>query len=277
MSTSPRYSSTTDCIVRATPRTDNRPKTGTADAPATKGEVMNSTVSTGEPTRGPVEAWRPRIAAWALAAVLILSGGVAVPVLAAIPAHAAPAATTWQQAASTGPGAREGAAIVFDEARGQLLLFGGETPGGYSGQTWLWTGSAWQQLFPLLSPSARRGAAIAYDPRSRVVVMYGGESASGPLFDTWTWNGSAWQNTFQFITPGSRTDATMVHDPVSDSLVLFGGSNYGTYLDTTWRLVSGTQWRMTRGRENSSSRVVASVRPSKPLTPGHGMDGRGRR
>src|SRR5712691_1002940 len=66
------------------------------------------------------------------------------------------------------PSARTGAAMAYDAATGQLLLFGGSTrpgtQGGYLGDTWTWNGTTWTRLHPAAAPSARHNADLVYDP-----------------------------------------------------------------------------------------------------------------
>jgi len=69
--------------------------------------------------------------------------------------------STWTQLSpATSPSARSGAAIAYDAATSQLILFGGlytNNSGEFvtSDKTWEWTGSTWTQLSPATSPSPR--------------------------------------------------------------------------------------------------------------------------
>ena len=65
--------------------------------------------------------------------------------------------------------------MVFDAARHDIVLFGGESdvPPFVLGDTWTWDGNAWKQEHPAKSPSPRAGAAIAYDATRRQVVLFG--------------------------------------------------------------------------------------------------------
>ena len=65
--------------------------------------------------------------------------------------------------AATGPEARSFIALACDSARGTCLLFGGQdSAGGYLGETWEWSGTAWaERLGP--GPPARAFHAMAYD------------------------------------------------------------------------------------------------------------------
>ncbi len=99
-------------------------------------------------------------------------------------------------------------ALGFDDASGQLVMFGGAASRTYS-DTWLWEGAEWHQLHPPHAPSPRLGASMAYDPISRRLMLYGGAyytpgDAAAPLrsaagmstsrvdSDTWAWDGHDW-------------------------------------------------------------------------------------
>ena len=65
-------------------------------------------------------------------------------------------------------------------------MFGGASPDGDLGDTWLWSGSDWTELSPATSPSPRESAAVAYDPASGELVLVGGQSFGKLSHETWT-------------------------------------------------------------------------------------------
>jgi len=99
--------------------------------------------------------------------------------------------TTWaQEGMGTSPGLRHSAAMAFDRASGQLVLFGGaDTKGGdvadgrstdstlrddrTGAETWTWDGKGWAHQPSAVTPPSRHSDAIAQDP-SGGVVMFGG-------------------------------------------------------------------------------------------------------
>ena len=98
---------------------------------------------------------------------------------------------------ATAPPARVDAALVYDRAREQVLLFGGYHPSqGYFKDTWAWDGIAWTELSPASAPGPRAGAVMAYDEAHQNVVLFGGVRESGGakeyLKDTWLWDGQTW-------------------------------------------------------------------------------------
>jgi hypothetical protein len=146
--------------------------------------------------------------------------------------------------AAGGPAARYGAAMTYDPATGDVVLFGGT---GASGQTlddtWLWDGSTWSQAAPADSPPARYGAQMAWDPQSQRVILLGGSGGSGcstgigtgtlisstagcaQLQDVWAWDGSDWsrlalgQGTGQ-LGRYTLAGASMATDATSGRIVL---------------------------------------------------------
>lgn len=96
------------------------------------------------------------------------------------------------------PSSRLYASMAFDEARGNVVLFGGGGIGGSSdskgfSDTWTWDGSAWQQRHPSTEPPARTGAGMTYFPEKKVVLMWGGlEDGMRLGADFWSWDGTDW-------------------------------------------------------------------------------------
>ena len=156
--------------------------------------------------------------------------------------------TTWAQVhLAHAPSARTGAALVYDPATRQLLLFGGSSKpafgGGFSNQTWVWTGTTWCQLHPATSPSPRHNADMIYNAATHDVILFGGYGGSY-LNDTWSWNGSTWTQLTPATSPG-RTSVgwQAAYDAASGQVLLFGGDTDsplppagGTW---TW---NGTTW-----------------------------------
>ncbi|MCK6545306.1 putative Ig domain-containing protein [Myxococcota bacterium] len=98
----------------------------------------------------------------------------------------------WRRASSSGPSARAGASMVWDEARGRLLLFGGYSDGApgssrqYLDDLWAWdrTNEEWVPVDER-GPTARASAGMAYDAERRTVVLFGGQDAAGLFDETW--------------------------------------------------------------------------------------------
>lgn len=144
---------------------------------------------------------------------------------------------------------RQSHATAFDTARGNLVLFGGGTSsGGLSsafGDTWIWNGSTWTQVFPAISPTPRFGHAMAFDSVRNVVVLFGGYGGATRYDDTWTWDGTTWTKMTTAVSPPGRSSHAMAFDAVRGNMVLFGGDN-GTKLRDTWTW-NGSAWAQVVG------------------------------
>jgi len=150
---------------------------------------------------------------------------------------------TWtEQHPAVSPSPRR-APIAYDWATGTVVLFGGE--GSYGGptfgDTWVWNGTNWRQLFPATSPPARSMASMAYDFSLRRLVLFGGCGAgsSAPFYnDTWTWNGTTWTQVSTAAAPPERYAFGMDYDPITQGEVIFGGL---FFFDTVRR---GDTWKL---------------------------------
>lgn len=180
---------------------------------------------------------------------------------------------TWQSVtpATTAPG-RTSLALAYDEARKEVVMFGGAGP-GYLDDTWTWNGSNWTQKLPAHKPPARVGAAIGYDPIRQVIVLFGGQDASTrPIADTWIWDGSDWTEVATPVKPSPRSGGTLTWNAARRALVLAGGVQ--EFLDA-WEWVgnatspaSGT-WQLV----TTSSQVAPRERlASTPSFDGSGIE-----
>jgi len=155
---------------------------------------------------------------------------------------------------SNSPSPRSSAAMAYDAATGQVVLFGGYSVDPSSGDpitygdTWVWNGSTWTQAAG--GPSARYSATMVYDAATQSIVLFGGDGPGGVKSDTWIWNGSSW--TQGASGPGQRYGQGMAYDPVHQQVVMFGGydggisaggggGENGGYLYDTW-LWNGSSW-----------------------------------
>jgi hypothetical protein len=156
--------------------------------------------------------------------------------------------TTWSQRdVSPSPPGRIGAAMAYDPASRQLLLFSG-TGATPEDDTWIWDGVAWHEVRPATNPPPRTDAAIAYDPAIGRIVMFGGwnpDSSGQPMYDdTWTWDGTNWTKLLPSTAPPARAEAVMAYDVVSRALVMFGGEgDVAPYSNETW-VFDGRAWAL---------------------------------
>ena len=163
----------------------------------------------------------------------------------------------WTGTGATGPSAREYAAMAYDPATGNTVLFGG-AGSGHFGDTWTWNGATWTQQNPATSPSVRYGASMTYDPTTGNLVLFGGYDGSTALNDTWTWDGTTWTQQHPAASPSGRVSAALAPDP-SGNLVLFGGTNLlGNYYADTWTW-NGTTWTLSKPPSAPAARAYAAM------------------
>lgn len=182
------------------------------------------------------ETWRWTGSAWELGEAAAAPRGAVAP-------------SPWvERAPSTCPPARTGAAMVTDEARHQVLLFGGSaSPLGQVppvlGDTWVWDGAVWSERHPDSAPPARSGGVAAYDAARSLVVLFGGQGlddkgAAVPFDATWTWNGSAWKREKTRNPPGLR-NAALAWDPGGHTVILVTGASAQSAQTWSW---DGSAW-----------------------------------
>lgn len=165
--------------------------------------------------------------------------------------------SSWRAHTSgtTPPGPRFDVGLVYDSARRELVLFGGQQRNTADeiepvpAETWTYDGTSWTVQTPAMSPSARFGHTMVYDPVRKVVVLFGGLSATQtPLDDTWEWNGAEWTPITSATHPTARLFAQATYDDVRGALVVSQGFTIAGFLpvglsdtwtyDGTWTQVA---------------------------------------
>jgi hypothetical protein len=189
----------------------------------------------------------------------------------------------WRRLPGPGPTPRTFAAMAYDSARGEVVLFAGNRvlfgdsirPPTMLGDTWLLRGNVWTRV-SVPGPSARAEAAMAHDTRRGRTVLFGGrdllaDGSTRRLGDTWEWDGGRWTRV-NGTGPTPRSGAAMAYAPEAGGVVLFGGS--GGPLGDTWRW-DGRRWTrlpipLAPGRFNTA---MARDPRSGRLTRTGGWDG----
>ncbi|MCA8963806.1 MAG: hypothetical protein H6838_18895 [Planctomycetes bacterium] len=136
----------------------------------------------------------------------------------------------WSQAFPTNvPPARGDAAMCYQPALGQVLMFGGHDGNDVPfDDTWAFDGTDWTQLNVTgPRPAARAGARMAQILTRNIAVLMGGQDSQTLQIynDTWEHDGVNWRQvngTYGGVYP-ARAEFGMTHDLVRDRLVLFGG------------------------------------------------------
>ncbi len=164
--------------------------------------------------------------------------------------------------------ARFGHVLVFDEARGQVLMFGGAsaTPDGtlhYLNDTWTFDGAQWRCIEPPTRPPARAFAAAAYDRDRGVTVLFGGTADADytGMNDTWVFDGVTWTAVGQVgVSPPARSEHAMAFDQKRGRTVLYGGRK--RHKDT-WEW-DGERWIVVNSKNSPSTRLS----PAMAFAPG---------
>ncbi|HJR44159.1 MAG TPA: kelch repeat-containing protein, partial [Actinomycetota bacterium] len=144
------------------------------------------------------------------------------------------------------------AGLAYDEARHELLLFGGAGNDGPVG-TWVFRDESWTELQPDPAPTPRYGSSMVYDPVRQEIVVFGGwgavprpEGGNSTSNETWIWNGETWRLATPEHSPPSRAFAAAGFDRARGELILFGGitgdgTGSATMFGDTWTW-NGTDW-----------------------------------
>lgn len=184
---------------------------------------------------------------------------------------------TWAYKVATGkwfnrnpihaPSSRGFAAIAYDGAHKNVVLFGGAPyrTNAVSGETWLWDGKDWNlQSPPEPVPDPRQNAVMVYDAHRKAIVMFGGRGADGkPMNDTWTWDGSAWKIMPSAGAPSPRHSATIAYDVCRAEAVMFGGvgdaiNSFAPQPGETWTW-DGARWTKKSPLLSPPPRIGASM------------------
>jgi len=168
--------------------------------------------------------------------------------------------TNWvQKLPATSPPPRFLAAMAYDEARGQTVLFAGwQYPSTVYSDTWVWDGNNWVKKSPAASPPERADVSMAYDALHKVIVLFGGIGGS-MLNDTWTWDGNNWTQKAPATIPPARRGHSLAYDPVHQQIVLFGGTDgTGSILPDTWTW-DGVNWTKHTPSNSPASRINSSL------------------
>jgi hypothetical protein len=142
----------------------------------------------------------------------------------------------------TRPALRAGHMMAYDEANGVMVMFGGEDKSGsfMMGDTWLWDGNDWTQVFPQISPSPRRGGQMFFDKASGHIILAGGFTRKYPdndieqFGDAWLWDGGNWQYVTSYESWILITNSANGYDPVRNQAVVFDYNSLLIWSNNTW-------------------------------------------
>ncbi|MEE8199047.1 MAG: kelch repeat-containing protein [Thermoplasmata archaeon] len=92
---------------------------------------------------------------------------------------------------SVKPLARNYPTMAYDSESDRIVLFGGQTEGGLSGETWAYdyNTDTWINMAPGAAPSPRSAAGMAYDAESDRIILFAGflGGPGGTTFGDDTW------------------------------------------------------------------------------------------
>jgi hypothetical protein len=153
----------------------------------------------------------------------------------------------------TGPAARAGHELVYDDVRKVVLMLNaGDVAGDAEGsptRLWSWNGREWKLLSTGGPPTRSLGGA-AFDSRRGVLVIHGGVTNNFNYNDTWEWNGTRWDKKTTTPNPGFRHHFLMAYDSARGMIVAYGGNLQGdqtaqselTFPTDTWTW-DGQTWK----------------------------------
>jgi N-acetylneuraminic acid mutarotase len=131
--------------------------------------------------------------------------------------------------------------MAYDEAGGQVVLFGGTSDAGRFGDTWLYdpAGNAWSEVAGAGAPEARSAGAMVYLDDAETVLLFGGVGEAGRFADTWTFTSVSGSGAWTALEPAgsipsARSGHAMAYDYIAGAVVLFGGYDGSGLLNDTW-------------------------------------------
>ncbi len=143
--------------------------------------------------------------------------------------------STWTQVATAvSPQPREDMVLAFDPGLDRTVLFGGFDPDTNTllGDTWEWSGTAWQQRTITGGPTPRYRASGVFDSTRQRLVMYGGFDGTDITNETWSYVGGTWTQ----VAGGGSLQATEMYaayDRQRGKTVTFGGVG-SVFSNETW-------------------------------------------
>jgi N-acetylneuraminic acid mutarotase len=135
-------------------------------------------------------------------------------------------------ATGSSPTERYGAAMVYDENNGRLVLFGGSewNQGIFYDDTWAYNYSSneWAELNSPARPPPRFNPGVAYIPDQEAILIFGGyKPPERHLNDTWLFDVTTdtWRELEPLSSPAPRSSVGIAYDAKNRKVILFGGSS----------------------------------------------------
>ena len=129
------------------------------------------------------------------------------------------------------PRGRYGAAMIWDAAGDQLILFGGRAKALFGervlNDTWIFdlVDHTWSKLKTESNPPPRLSPGLVFDPESRQLILFGGLGRDQRYGDTWILDleNRSWEEISPQTSPSPRSDMGMALDVEQRQALLFGG------------------------------------------------------
>ncbi|HVU66669.1 MAG TPA: kelch repeat-containing protein, partial [Ktedonobacteraceae bacterium] len=167
-----------------------------------------------------------------------------------------PLSSSPADCSGSSPAPRMNAAMVWDSADQEVLLYGGVgSASSYLGDLWSFSpaSNTWKALACTGNgPGARGEAGVAWNGSQ--MLLLGGLGSSGSLADFWAYTpGSGWSQISASTPLGARTYPTMAWDSHDKQLFVFGGlSANGSQLGDFYSYQSNGGWRTIEASNGSA-------------------------
>ena len=199
------------------------------------------------------------------------------------PARTKAGAAGWLHPSANGdqPGARAGAAAVWDDRDGVLLVLDGMQNGRETDALYAYkpgrgvvsghggaTSGRWADVSAPGAPLRRAYHSAVWDSADGVMILYGGETNGLPLGDTWTYKpvkGGLTPGTWTHLSltgPAARQRAMAAWDSVDGVMLLAGGTGYNGLFSDLW------SFRPAGRRAHASWTRLAATTPLGPRAGG---------
>lgn len=181
----------------------------------------------------------------------------------------------WGKIEAAGPSDCIPIGMVFDEAKGTVLLFvtkvGDESAGKPWGATelWEWTGKGWQQNSTAMPPFAPNQSNVVVAGSRGGVLVFEACNQAGTTGITWHWDGKKWAEVSKTNPLAHHGGHVMAYARARKRVVLFGGTilldggKQRQRLNDTWEW-DGRQWaqikieRIASGPQNIKHKLARS-------------------
>ena len=171
--------------------------------------------------------------------------------------------TSWTQRATAGyTGRFVIGGMVYDSARAQTLIYGGDLNGGCVCKDLLsvWNGTSWTEVGSQ-APGNLCGQSVAFDSdRGATVVTMGVSTISTYNTKTWAWNGTTWAQ--DAVTGVPRLDyyySAVAYDSEFKELHYVGGASPRATRMADWRYVTQSQAQPSRWRRSHAGDAAGPV------------------